>query len=113
MSLPKMIADKLSNTGVGVGGSGGVDAGRVRDVRLPNAGHLVAQEAPVECAEAAAGWLGSELRRWKEEDDAFHAEWSRKSQIQKLTVDQRWLDHVPRAQRKGGAPSNGESKSKL
>lgn len=113
MSLPKAIAEKLANTGTGVGGSGGVGAGRVRDVRLAEAGHLVAQEAPVECAKAAAGWLGAELRRWQAEEEAFRAQWSRKSKTQKLTVDERWLEHVPRPQRKGKAPAAKDSKSKL
>lgn len=113
LSLPEMISQKLANTGVGVGGSGGVDAGRVRHVRLAEVGHLVAQEAPVECAEAAAGWLGSEIQRWRDDEEAFRTEWSRKSKIQKFTVDERWLEHVPRPQRNGTAPAAEDSKSKL
>lgn len=114
MSLPPMIEDKLVNTGVGIGGSGGVPAGRVRDVRLAEIGHLVAQEAPTQCAENAATWLGFELKRFRAEEEAFRAQWSQKSKVQKLTVDDRWLAHVPKPERKPKKePANGESKSKL
>lgn len=114
MSLPDMIEDKLTYTGTGVGGNGGVAAGRVRNVRLAEIGHLVAQEAPTQCAEHAADWLGSELKRYRAEEEAFKAQWSQKSKIQKATVDQRWLEHVPRPQRKPkNTPAAGDSKSKL
>lgn len=94
ISLPEVNADKLAVTGTGLGGNGGVQAGRVRDVSLDNTGHLVAQEAPVRCAEAAGSWLGRELRRWREEDQAFRAEWNKKSKVEKSTVDARWKEHV-------------------
>lgn len=114
MSLPRMIEEKLAHTGVGISGSGGVAAGRVRHVRLDKIGHLVAQEAPTQCADHAAGWLGSELKRFQEEEEAFKAQWSQKSKVQKATIDQRWLDHVPRPQRKPrNTPAGGESESKL
>ncbi|KAE8152132.1 toxin biosynthesis protein [Aspergillus avenaceus] len=95
MCLSVMMADKMANTGVGVGGSGGEAAGRVRDVYLKDFGHLLAQEAPVECAEAASSWLGQELQRWREEDQAFQQQWSQKSKVEKLTIDPRWKEHVP------------------
>lgn len=114
MSQPPMIEDKLAHTGVGLGGSGGVDAGRVREVRLAGIGHLVAQEAPTQCADAAASWLGSELQRWRSEEEAFQSQWSQKSKLEKVTVDKQWLDHVPQLIRKPKTPTGSEvSKSKL
>lgn len=100
ISLPEVNAEKMATTGTGVGGSGGVQAGRVRDVTLDKIGHLVAQEAPIQCAEAGSTWLGQELQRWRDEDQAFRAEWSKKSKIQKVTVDARWKEHVPPPVRK-------------
>lgn len=114
MSGPEMRADKLEHTGTGVGGSGGVEAGRVREVCLEGKGHLVAQEAVHECADAAAGWLRTELKRWHKEDEAFRAEWSKKSKIEKLTVDAEWRKHVPRPERKAQKPVvNKKTSSKL
>lgn len=95
LSLPSRRADKLSTTGVGIGGSGGVAAGRVREVFLPDAGHLLAQEAVNEVADAAASWLAPEIRRWKDEDESFRESWDKKSRLEKTTVDAEWLAHVP------------------
>lgn len=95
MCLPEMMADKMQHTGTGLGGSGGAAEGRVRDVHLAQFGHLLAQEAPVECGEAASQWLGGEMRRWRAEDQAFREVWSRKSKIEKMTIDERWKEHVP------------------
>ncbi|KAL2828918.1 Alpha/beta hydrolase family-domain-containing protein [Aspergillus cavernicola] len=95
ISLPTMIADRLAHTGTGLGGSGGVAAGRVRNTVLKGIGHLVAQEAPVQCAEEASEWLGTELQRWREEEKIFRDQWNRKSKVEKLTIDSRWKEHVP------------------
>ncbi|CAG8876346.1 unnamed protein product [Penicillium nalgiovense] len=111
MCLPAMRADKLANTGTGLGGSGGVAAGRVRDVFLEDFGHLLAQEAVNECADAAVSWLAPEIRRWCAEEESFRAAWSQKSKIEKVTVDAEWLKNVPApARRPKKAAQNGESK---
>ncbi|KAL2865491.1 putative toxin biosynthesis protein [Aspergillus lucknowensis] len=109
MSPPTMIADKLANTGTGLGGSGGVAAGRVRKAVLKDIGHLVAQEAPIQCAEEASNFLGLELKRWREEEKTFRDQWALKSQAEKLTIDSRWKAHVPAPVR----PQKEASKSKL
>lgn len=100
ISLPEVNAEKIATTGAGIGGSGGAQAGRVRNVILDKIGHLVAQEAPIQCAEAGSTWLGQELQRWQDEDQAFKAGWSKKSKIQKVTIDERWKEHVPPPVRK-------------
>lgn len=109
MSSPTMMADKLNHTGTGLGGSGGILAGRVKDVVLKENGHLVAQEAPVQCAEETSKWLGPELQRWKEDEKLFRDQWSRKSKVEKMTIDHRWKEHVPAPVR----PKKEASKSKL
>lgn len=108
MCLPHMRAAKLANTGIGVGGSGGVAEGRVREVFLPEFGHLLAQEAVNECADAAVCWLGPELRRWKDEEESHRISWDKKSKKEKMTVDAEWLKHVPAPARR---PKNGENAS--
>ncbi|PYH89233.1 hypothetical protein BO71DRAFT_453570 [Aspergillus ellipticus CBS 707.79] len=71
MARPELRADKLRATGTGMGGSGGVPAGRVREVVLPRCGHLVVQEAMGECAEVAASWIGAEVRRPRRGTEGF------------------------------------------
>lgn len=110
MCLPDMRADKLAHTGTGLGGSGGVAAGRVRDVFLEDVGHLLAQEAVNECAEAAVCWLAPELRRWRDEEESFRSVWSKKSKLEKQTVDAEWLKNVPAPPRR---PKKAEPASKL
>lgn len=110
MCLPDMRADKLAATGVGLGGSGGVAAGRVRDVFLEDFGHLLAQEAVNECADAAVCWLAPELRRWRDEEESFRSAWSKKTQREKQTVDAEWLENVPAPARR---PKKADPGSKL
>ncbi|KAJ5638289.1 hypothetical protein N7490_008168 [Penicillium lividum] len=100
MCLPDMRAAKLTTTGTGIGGSGGVAAGRVREVFLEDFGHLLAQEAVNECADAAVCWIGPELKRWREEDESFRKGWSGKSMLERRTIDSEWLKHVPAPQRR-------------
>ncbi|KAK2756523.1 hypothetical protein FQN54_005416 [Arachnomyces sp. PD_36] len=94
MCLPKICQDKLDATGVGVGGSGGVAAGRVKSVLMKNVGHLIAMEAVGEAADRAAEWIESEIQRWKADDKTFRDEWSKKSKIEKVTIDDEWKKHI-------------------
>jgi hypothetical protein len=115
MCNPSMMRDKLENTGIGRGGSGGVAAGRVKSVFLDDKGHLLAQEAVTECADAATSFWGEELRRWREEEDAFlRGQWMKKAQAERVRVDGRWLKEVgPPPARTGRATTDGDSKLKL
>lgn len=110
MCPPAMRADKLANTGTGLGGSGGVAAGRVREVFLEDFGHLLAQEAVNECADAAVTWLVPELQRWGDEEEGFRRAWGRKSKIEKMTIDAEWLAHVPTPPRRKKADPKNQSK---
>lgn len=113
MCSPSMRADKLANTGTGLGGSGGVAAGRVREVFLEEFGHLLAQEAVNECADAAACWLAPELRRWRDEEVSFRAAWNKKAKREKMTIDAEWLEKVPAPTRRPPKKNTGQSGSKL
>jgi hypothetical protein len=110
MCMPDMRADKLTTTGTGLGGSGGVAAGRVREVFLEDFGHLLAQEAVNECADAAVCWLAPELRRWKDEEESFRSVWDKKTKLEKQTIDAEWLKRVPAPARR---PKKADPESKL
>ena len=94
MCLPEICQDKLDVTGIGVGGSGGVAAGRVKSVRMKEVGHLIAMEAVDETADRVTEWIKSETQRWRAEEKAFQEEWSKKSKVEKMTIDEEWKRNI-------------------
>ena len=76
LSSPLTRADKLANTGTGVGGSGGVRQGRVAYTVFDGVGHLIPMQAVEKTAEACASWIAPEIERWRRIEDAERAEWS-------------------------------------
>jgi pimeloyl-ACP methyl ester carboxylesterase len=101
-------AEKVSRTGVAVGGGGGVKHGQVEQAVVRDAGHLLAFEKVGDSAEVISEYLGRQTRQWKQRSDAFEKERMQKSQLEKSTIDQRWLDNVdlngsfPNSKTKGG-----------
>lgn len=89
MNTPELREIKVKITGSGAGGSGGAKEGKVEAATLKGIGHLVAMDACNECADAAAPWLGQEVKN-------FHAgrreylEWAKKSLQEKTTMSQEW-----------------------
>lgn len=110
---PPSRAQKLSMTGIGHGGSGGAKEGKVEEVVLEGIGHLVAQEATEQCADALAPWVGQELKRWKREQDEY-VEWTKKSLVEKQTLSEDWKRRVggPLKRTDGNGNGNGNG-SKL
>jgi len=94
LSPPDWREEKMERTGSGVGGSGGVKEGRVKQVVLEEHGHLIAMEAVEACADATAAWVGPELKRWRDEEDRTMQGWSRKSRRDKLVVSEEWKKRV-------------------
>ncbi|KIH92577.1 toxin biosynthesis protein [Sporothrix brasiliensis 5110] len=95
MSTPELRQEKLDLTGVGVGGSGGVAAGRVREVVVEKTGHLVPMDLPTVCAEHAASWIGQELNLWREEERELEAAWWPRGDEAKQTIDAEWRSFIP------------------
>jgi pimeloyl-ACP methyl ester carboxylesterase len=107
MSSPEAIEIKLNQTGTGVGGSGGIQDGKVKGVTLKNIGHLVAMEAITECADAAAEWISSEIQNWKAEEEEHRKKWMTRSLVEKQTVDEEWKKRIggdPRKVKPGATP---------
>ena len=88
-SPPDVRREKLELTGVGVGGSGGVAAGRVKEYVLEGVGHLVCMDDPQSCAREAAAWIGPEIQRWRDEERELES-WYRKSTRDKQILDDEW-----------------------
>ncbi|KAL2359759.1 hypothetical protein RJZ56_007381 [Blastomyces dermatitidis] len=90
MCLPQFCKDKLDNTGICVGGSGGLAEGRVTSVMLHDVGHLIPMEAVGETADHAAEWIGREMERWRREEEEFRKVWGKMSRIEKVMIDEEW-----------------------
>ncbi|KAL7621672.1 hypothetical protein AAE478_008999 [Parahypoxylon ruwenzoriense] len=93
LSKPGACEEKMRVTGTGPGGSGGAALGRVKRVDL-DCGHLVAMEKVKECARATAEFLGSELSRWRRDQQAFQQYWLTKSRKEQITIDENWAKLV-------------------
>ena len=79
-------------TGVGVGGSGGAKEGRVKEVVIEDAGHLIPMEKVGETAENVTQWVGSEMERWMESEKLREQEWEGKEGVQRSMLGERYLD---------------------
>ena len=97
MSTPAARKHKMDFTGTGLGGSGGAKEGKVKEVVLDGIGHLVAMESSDKCAEAAAAWLGQEVKRFDAEREKY-VEWAKQSLEVKQTLSKEW------ERRMGGKP---------
>jgi len=94
LSQPESRLRKLEITGTGVGGSGGVKAGRVREVVLEGVGHLIPMIAPKDSGFWTADFLASDLKRWRKEEDDFKREWEAKSKLEKMTISEEWKKNI-------------------
>ncbi|ETI21998.1 hypothetical protein G647_06068 [Cladophialophora carrionii CBS 160.54] len=82
---------KMDLTGVGVGGSGGAPAGRVRSVTFEDIGHLIAMEAVDRTADHSSEWIGKEMEMWRKDEDEHLRTWTHaKSLVEKQSVDDEW-----------------------
>ncbi|KAL8835298.1 MAG: hypothetical protein Q9170_003384 [Blastenia crenularia] len=107
LSAPKLREQRMRNTGIGVGGSGGAPEGRVKQILFKDAGHLMPMEIVGELADAAAEWLVQEMGRWKQQEKEFKLRWSSKSSLEKQTVSDEWRGRI------GGDPRVASNKSQL
>lgn len=94
LSSPKLREAKLERTGVGIGGSGGAEAGHVKNVILAKSGHLVPMEDVNGCAEATSTWLEKVAERWKQDEAKYQTRWEEKSSKEKVTVTSEWVEKV-------------------
>lgn len=90
VGTPEACKAKMDHTGVGIGGSGGAAAGRVRSVLFEDVGHLIAMEAVERTAEHAGEWIGSEMKMWREDEAEHNRTWHAKSLIEKQSIDEEW-----------------------
>lgn len=81
------VREGIKVTGTGVGGSGGVADGRVKEVTFPKRGHLFPMEIVGETAQECAQWLGAEMARFRGEEEKW-----RQARLSRPTTDDLMMD---------------------
>lgn len=107
VSSPQARRDKVENTGNGVGGSGGVAEGKVKDIVLPGIGHLVPMEAVEDTAEECAQWLRVRMAEWRREEKEWEESRKKRNKLDDKMVNAMWKKHV------GTMPARPKSDTKL
>ncbi|KIX07225.1 uncharacterized protein Z518_01878 [Rhinocladiella mackenziei CBS 650.93] len=93
LATSELRRKKMENTGVGLGGSGGKDDNRVKEVIL-DCGHLVPMEMVTECAEAAASFAASEISRWEQETREWQERWLSRPRKDRVGIDDQWREMI-------------------
>ncbi|KAK0337013.1 hypothetical protein LTR02_007267 [Friedmanniomyces endolithicus] len=96
LSAPHLAADRRAQTGIGLGGPGGVKAGRVGEVTFEGVGHLIPMEVVGRTAEACAGWLAPELERWGVGEQVERAEWGAVGRERRAMMSEGFLEAMER-----------------
>lgn len=112
LSAAVLKADRLAHTGVGVGGSGGVKAGRVSSITYDGIGHLIPMEVVERTADDCVGWLKPELDRWRRIEDEERAEWAKVPRMEKSRMSEEYV-RVMKGEWGAEAEKMAKGKSKL
>jgi pimeloyl-ACP methyl ester carboxylesterase len=91
LSAPLLKADKMAQTGVGPGGSGGAKKGRVQEVTFKGIGHLIPMEVVGKTADACQDWLTLELANWKSRQAETAIEWAKVPKDEKARMGEGFL----------------------
>lgn len=88
------IDEKMQLTGSGPGGSGGAKEGRVANVMVEGAGHLIPMEKVEESAVHVASWIGKELGRFWDGEKRTEMEWEGKKGVERSVLPKRFVDEL-------------------
>ena len=81
----------IRNIGTGLGGSGGVEEGAVKEVVIPRSGHFVPFEQPTVLAEVVAEWIAERLKSWRKEEEEEKQKWELVKAENKRRVGEDWM----------------------
>jgi hypothetical protein len=104
---PTNIPEKMAMTGTGYGGSGGEKEGRVVNVVVQDAGHLIPMEKVEESAVHVGRWVGKEMIRWWDGERRTQQEWGNKKGPQRSVLTERYMEKL------NGMVKSRRDKSKL
>ncbi|BCS30659.1 uncharacterized protein APUU_80962S [Aspergillus puulaauensis] len=95
INVPDRRKDKLQRTGEALGGSGGLDKGRVRQEIIRKGSHMVPLEKVHDTARILASWLESQMELYKAEVEFWTRQYdSQKSERDGLALSSMWMDFV-------------------
>jgi len=94
VSAPLFREEKMRVTGTGVGGSGGQKTGRVKEVLIMGAGHLIPMERVEETADLCVAWLGREYERWVREEQVQRARWEAVAKEEKAKMGKQYEERI-------------------
>ncbi|KAJ5549322.1 hypothetical protein N7513_006556 [Penicillium frequentans] len=100
------IREGINVCGTGVGGSGGLPEGRVREVTLAGLGHLMPFQEVKKVIEPCVAWLEEEMERYRQTEKQWEEE--RKS-VNHLEVSETWYKVLKPI---GGGQASGKDRRK-
>ena len=86
--------EKLTRTGTGIGGSGGVEAGRVESVTIDKGSHMLPFENVQECAHVLAPWVDKQICDFVSVEGFLREYDGEKSSQGMRTVSKLWEEKV-------------------
>ncbi|KAH8731125.1 Alpha/beta hydrolase family-domain-containing protein [Phaeosphaeriaceae sp. PMI808] len=89
-----VIEEKMRLTGSGVSGSGGRAEGRVANVMVKDAGHLIPMEKVEESALHIGKWIQKDMERYWDWETKTEEEWGSKKGIEKSVLSDRFVEEL-------------------
>lgn len=89
-----IIEEKMRLTGSGVGGSGGRAEGRVANVMVKDAGHLIPMEKVGESADHIGKWIQKDLQRYWDWEKKTEEEWGPKKGMERSVLSERFVEEL-------------------
>jgi len=88
------MREGIKVTGNGIGGSGGIPEGRVKEVSIKGGSHLFPFEAVEKTAEECGKWLGEVLEEFGKRESVWRKEREGMSSRDHLVTTKKWLEVV-------------------
>lgn len=94
INTPALQDEKMTRTGIGVGGSGGAKAGRAEKEVVVKGGHMLPFEKVEECASLLALWLYKQMEDFELLEKFHKGHSSGRSEREMVAVSKLWLKYV-------------------
>ncbi|KAE8400208.1 Alpha/Beta hydrolase protein [Aspergillus pseudonomiae] len=88
------LREAMRACGVGVGGSGGISHGQVKEILLPERGHLFPFEDVNQTASCCAAWLVQEMGKYRESELAWNKKQSLMTRRDHLVYGEDWFETI-------------------
>jgi len=79
----------METTGVGLGGSGGAGAGRVKEILMKKVGHLIPMDKVVETAQHCSTWIASELAGYRKNEELLQRFRKAQNENERYTITEK------------------------